>query len=596
MKAKRFFFLLTFFPVFFLQAQTTTELESLTERADSLYTIGKVNEALQLSRQMVMLAEKEGDAAILTDCYTSQGVYLRSSGRLEEAVKAYDDALRYASLLHVDSEETRQSITTLYNNLSALYLDMKNPTLAVDYALRAVKLADECEDLQFRSQIYAVCASVFITQKQHDLARNYLLKAIDLARKMNQPDAELNALTYYLLVLQRTGATEQEMKPFARQADQLAMATASLMSRVNYYQVSFYIQQSRKHYKEAIRAAQKMLALEGIGNYPFLQQDLYNNLHLIYKETGDYRQAYEALAEAKLLGDSLFASEKSRQLEELSVKYESKEKELEIKELNLQRVQDQRRILLLIGALVGIFLLLTFISIYLYQSRKLRMERMKRENEKRERQFEQLQRATEQKLTRQYLDKLEAEHTRLAKELHDGICNDLYALEININSKRNNTSVVDDWMQTLRQSRENIRRVSHELLPPTFKEATIEQVLGGYVESVSTSQCVVRLVALPEDCDWSVLPETCALNIYRIIQEAVSNALKHASPSHITVTLAWNLPNLELSVENDGKPALMNEKGIGMQTMKERAEVLKGSLSVETTAEGTVIRVVIPLF
>lgn len=155
------------------------------------------------------------------------------------------------------------------------------------------------------------------------------------------------------------------------------------------------------------------------------------------------------------------------------------------------------------------------------------------------------------------------------------MCNDLYALEINA------TSLDDSWKEVLRTSRENIRRVSHELLPPTFQEATLAQVLQNYAERMTSATCRVSFTTSPEDCDWSVLPETYSLNIYRIIQEATSNALKHASPTEIRLSLEWKLPNLELTISHNGNFTSHTEKGIGLQTMKERVKVVKGTLTIE---------------
>lgn len=190
----------------------------------------------------------------------------------------------------------------------------------------------------------------------------------------------------------------------------------------------------------------------------------------------------------------------------------------------------------------------------LYPKQKLRIERQKREAEAQKREFETLQRDTERNATRAYLKELEKERNRLAKELHDGVCNDLYALEMNA------STLNESWKELLRTSRENIRRVSHELLPPTFQETTLKQVLQNYAERMTSASCKVTLTTLPEECDWSVLPETYCLNIYRIIQEATGNALKHAFPTEIHLTLEWKLPNLELTIHTTGNSALPQKR------------------------------------
>lgn len=211
---------------------------------------------------------------------------------------------------------------------------------------------------------------------------------------------------------------------------------------------------------------------------------------------------------------------------------------------------------------------------YFVQRQRLRVERQKREMEAQRHEFEQLQRATEQKLTRNYLDKLENEHARLAKELHDGVCNDLFSMEVNAASDP--VAPTKDWIANLRRIRENIRLVSHELLPPVFREATINEVISNYLESLSTPECPIRFETLPEDVEWTGLPDAMSLNIYRIIQEAVGNSLKHARASRISVVMEWKLPNLEIRVSDNGNGAATDRPGIGIQTMKERVTALKG--------------------
>lgn len=582
----RLFILLWCIPGFLFSVTPKPDVEKLTETADTYYQAGKVDSALWAIEQALQLAMTEKDTCAMMSCYTSQGVYLRSSGKLTEAIAAYDKALQYAPLLSGNNEENLQAITTLYNNLATVYLDMKNPAQAVKYALDAVKQADKCQDKSFRTQIYTVCSSIFITQKEYEAAKTYLSKAIALSQQLQQPETELGARTYYLLTLFRTQASASEIQKLVEQTNALAAKVNSTMALVNYYQVLFYVQQTRKEWKAATQTAQKILQLPGIENYPFLQYDVYNNLHLVYKELSDFPQAYHTLELAKALSDSLFVQEKSRQLEELSVKYETQKKELEYQKLQEKRQKEKQNLQLKITFLLILIAIMAFVSLYFIQKQKLRIERQKREAEAQKREFETLQRDTERNATRAYLKELEKERNRLAKELHDGVCNDLYALEMNA------STLNESWKELLRTSRENIRRVSHELLPPTFQETTLKQVLQNYAERMTSAPCKVTLTTLPEECDWSVLPETYCLNIYRIIQEATGNALKHASPTEIHLTLEWKLPNLELTISHNGKFSSTSEKGIGLQTMKERVMAMKGHISVEAEK----IQIIIPLF
>lgn len=279
----RLFILLWCIPGFLFSVTPKPDVEKLTETADTYYQAGKVDSALWAIEQALQLAMTEKDTCAMMSCYTSQGVYLRSSGKLTEAITAYDKALQYAPLLSGNNEENLQAITTLYNNLATVYLDMKNPAQAVKYALDAVKQADKCQDKSFRTQIYTVCSSIFITQEEYEAAKTYLSKAIALSQQLQQPETELGARTYYLLTLFRTQASASEIQKLVEQTNALAAKVNSTMALVNYYQVLFYVQQTRKEWKAATQTAQKILQLPGIENYPFLQYDVYNNLHLVYR-------------------------------------------------------------------------------------------------------------------------------------------------------------------------------------------------------------------------------------------------------------------------------------------------------------------------
>ena len=129
--------------------QNTAEIRRVLEITDSLYSLGKVDSALIVCRQAAPLVRQEKNPGAIVSFYTSQGVYLRSSGMLPDAVKSYDTALEYVGRLDTTSEDDRQSAVVLYNNLSTLHMDMKSLDKSEEYALLAVSLADKCTDKLF---------------------------------------------------------------------------------------------------------------------------------------------------------------------------------------------------------------------------------------------------------------------------------------------------------------------------------------------------------------------------------------------------------------------------------------------------------------
>ena len=80
-------------------------LDEKSRIADSLYQTGKTDSAILISNEVIKMAEDEGNVLNIIDAYTSRGVYLRSSGKLEEAAKAYDIALKHVVNLQSETEE-----------------------------------------------------------------------------------------------------------------------------------------------------------------------------------------------------------------------------------------------------------------------------------------------------------------------------------------------------------------------------------------------------------------------------------------------------------------------------------------------------------
>lgn len=193
--------------------------------------------------------------------------------------------------------------------------------------------------------------------------------------------------------------------------------------------------------------------------------------------------------------------------------------------------------------------------------------------------------------TQRYIEGLEQERNRLAKELHDGVSNQLLAVEMKLNTE----GTKEQAIQLLNESREQVRRVSHGLMPPEFAYATLDEVISHYVlELDETNHCDISCHLNPADADWSTIPPQKALEIYRIIQEAVSNALKHSSATTIAVGMHKTRQETAITISDNGSTIEKdNTSGIGMRTMKQRAQIIGASLEFRKNKYGHVVKLTI---
>lgn len=190
--------------------------------------------------------------------------------------------------------------------------------------------------------------------------------------------------------------------------------------------------------------------------------------------------------------------------------------------------------------------------------------------------------------TERYIEGLEQERNRLAKELHDGVSNQLLAVEMKLNEE----GTKEQAIQMLNESREQVRRVSHELMPPEFAYATLDEVISHYVlELDEANHCDISCHLNPPDADWSTIPPQEALEIYRIVQEAIGNALKHSGATTIAVGMHKTGQETAITISDNGtSDEKTTTSGIGIRTMKQRAQLIGATLEFRKNKYGHVVK------
>ncbi|MBO5629231.1 MAG: hypothetical protein J5965_09195, partial [Aeriscardovia sp.] len=193
-----------------------------------------------------------------------------------------------------------------------------------------------------------------------------------------------------------------------------------------------------------------------------------------------------------------------------------------------------------------------------------------------------------------FIEGQESERSRLAKELHDGVANQLLAVEMKLSTD----GLTPQAMELLNESREQVRHVSHELLPPDFTLYSLDEILEQYAAQANGMlKCTVTYTSSPLDANWSCVSPTAAMEVFRITQEAVSNAMKHSSASLISIGLHLDEhQNMMLMVSDNGNKAVLENGdagGIGLKTMHQRAKSIGGTLEFYHHQYGNVVKLIV---
>ena len=198
----------------------------------------------------------------------------------------------------------------------------------------------------------------------------------------------------------------------------------------------------------------------------------------------------------------------------------------------------------------------------------------------------------------------EQERIRIAGELHDGVMQEMLAVTMLLGTAKRKMPdgsdamiTIDKAQQKLVQAGTDIRQLSHDLHPPLLQEAGLPKAVRAYCEQFSAAAGVP--VACEADETVEELSRGAALALFRVVQEALGNAAKHARPSRIIVRLSRNDGMVSLVVSDDGagfsRARLSGEGGLGLVMMRERATQLGGTFEFDSApGHGTTLRVTIP--
>lgn len=552
------------------------EIAALRFEADSLHSIGKTDSAIILCGRAIELAEQSEIPAMIVGTHAGQGVFLRSTGKIDEALEHYSRALDIVTsgvFGENPDEEAIEEVASLYINLAVLNLDMAHKDEASVNASQAAEWIMRIDNPDINSQILGVAGSVLTGTGETDKALEYQSLAYDNALEAGNEDAAFRSAAYTLLLSNRMGKTA-DTSAWRKRCAELLPKIENTMSRLVYYQVECSIALNRGEQDKAIEYFRRILDLDGIDALPFVQLDCYNNMHLSYAAKGDYKRAYETVLKSNEIRDSLYEKDKAESLRELTVKYETKETELALSR------SEAKRAMTLLWLAVAVGVLLVFAVIFIIYASRQRRHRIEREVE-----FTRVRANISQRLTEQYVEGLETERARMARELHDGVSNDLMAIQMRMN--RGETA--EDTARMIAVCRESVRRISHELMPPEFSYATIDEVIRYHIGKLTGAQNTNKSIIYESetDRDWNTVPDNIALEIYRIAQEAIGNALKHSGSDEIVVKMTMNGGLLRLTVTDKGAVSVPeSSRGIGLKSINRRAGAIKGRISTGVNDNG----------
>lgn len=568
------------------------EADALRSLSTTYQAQGNYQQALDYGSQGLHISRELGDQLKTAHSLNILGITYDQQGNFAEALDHYREA--YAIYKALGDDEWLAMIAV---NLGILFKGQGAYEQVIPYYRDAYAIYRRLDMPGEAAFCENNLGSAFYYNQQYDSCVYYSLKAEqELVRHgyaQIQPTAQCNAGLGYFGLGRFGEARDYLEKALAahRKYDNKKEIAFVLIHLANVYDTLGQPDRAYTSLLEAKRVAEEIGSANEV-------MDASKRLAAYYVSLKDYARAYGEYVNFSTIRDTLFEAEKTRALTNYQVLYETEKKEQQIEILNqetaIQKLKLKQRGLMLLIA-VGVMAAGGIVVYFVFKQRKLRAEtRMQKEINRQQ-----------EKATREILDAEERERRRIAGDLHDGVGQLLSSALLNLKYVNNrfkkgepmDAEGVDQAIQLVEESYQEMRDVSHQMMPNALLKSGFVSAIREFIGKLDGRAIKVNLHISGLD---ERLEEKTETILYRIIQEGVTNVIKHAEATRLTIQLAKDTQGLSLTIEDNGvgfhRQDISQKMGAGLKSMQDRIAILKGFLEVDTApGKGTLLSVFVPM-
>ena len=297
-----------------------------------------------------------------------------------------------------------------------------------------------------------------------------------------------------------------------------------------------------------------------------------------YAHWNESQKALESYKQHIQFRDSVLSTERLENIAEVETKYETAKKDADLLAQRLELEKSSNRIQSRNGLIISLVVVLGLLA-YVFRQRQKRKDQ----------EIDSLKREHKIKTLESLIKGEEKERLRIAKELHDGVNGDLSAIKFKLAPLlQEENSAVAEAVHMIDNSCKQVRSISHNLVPPSLENFNLAEALSEYCENKNAVHDTE--IDFQHLGDHIALSKNAEVNLYRIVQELVTNALKHAQAKTINVQLSAYEGEIQLTIEDDGigfDPQSDRSKGIGLENIQSRIEYLRAEKDVISNDQGT---------
>ena len=578
-----------------------SELKSMAlyELGYNLTSLSKFDMAHVVCDQAIEACLSTRDTAMLIESYNLSGLIYCRQSLLYKGIEQYNKAFE---LVEQISNDRLKMI--IMNNIAVRYVEMERneEALAVSRKMLTLVPVDQIKKVQERMNYIEILNTVGVLLSNSSLYQN-AVDTLQIATQMMREDMpEGLKLLVYTNLAKSLSQTEKidSAQYYYKKALDFIPATHNLANIANlHYLYGAFLSKKQSEFKIAKVYINKSLDFyrknPAVILYKALQQ-----LAEIEKHAGDYKTSYKLSQEAFNAHQAYVRTRYQKRLLRFEAEFKTKEKENQLKLMAAEKISAQatfdKKIMVTLLCLIIVIL---FVVLLIMNARKNKIKyqvnelNLNSEIDRRDIEAKHLLEEMNKKITERYIDGIEDSNRQLAKELHDGICNKLFTLELQLNNK-----IAPDLLSDLSAVREDVRSFSHKLSIPEFKNISFDKALEFYVDKLRSANLFEIDLFISDEFANTSLGQAVELELYRIIQESLANIIKHAAAKAVHIAISKQNRTIEVIIEDDGKgyDMTIQSKGIGIRLMQKRAESLHGTIVIESQkGRGTLIHFSFPV-
>ncbi|MEP0265246.1 sensor histidine kinase [Dokdonia sp.] len=545
--------------------------------------LGDYNTSIKHAENSFILFETIGNEKFMAMAANNLGSSYKNLGNYKKAQEYY-----LKSLSIKENLGNTKDIANSHLNLGGFHEELENYELALSHLKKSETLFKNLKNNLSLSKVYNSFGIVYEAKADLDKALNYYQKSLDL-KNHNNIDVLYNNMG---IVYEKKNDLEKALNYYQKSLD--IKKQNGLNTSAEVYNNIGNLMLRQKAYQKALDYYHKSLNEAQQNNQPTAQLPVLRNLIRTSNILKEYDKSVSYNTKYNALRDSIESSYKNAF--ELRVLYEEEKKRgvlLEIQQANLAKIaaNNKQQRTLIIALTGGIFLL----SLIYYFSKRVSKQKAS---------IDDLIKDQEIKSINTMISTQDSERKRIAKELHDSLGIKLSVVKIHFKTveehlEQLDTEEINNYQMAnnlLDDACEEIRKIAYDMSSGILSNFGLSQAVQDLVTSIETAnQIDIEYVDhnLEDRLDSKV-----ELNVYRIVQELVSNILRHAKATEMTLQILRNKEGIHVMTIDDGVGFNSKRvtKGMGLQNIQTRVEELEGELNIDSRkGNGTTITIQIPI-